>query len=379
VAEVEAARSDGIPGSTLSYSQASRVKTTELPPHHAAGHDDEDARDRRGGTTPARRFRPPRFLMIGFFPTMILIVFVVGLVAAGAPLTPSLGKLVNRLSEVGVVHIIVLSLATILASLILHPFQLSLVRILEGYAWETSRLGDALSAIGIKLQRRRLEQLQNLAYRTARTPEARRMQRLALSRLTTFPADPERLLPTRLGNALRAAEDRAGQRYGLDTNAMMPRLYPFLSTTLTEALTGQRNQLDVAVRLCTVLVLGTGISAVLLLGDDWWMTVPLATGLLAWIAYRAAVQAAVSYGRLLYVAFDLHRFDMLRGLHYRLPDRDSELTFNQALSRFLRGDIRNLPAEFPYEHPDEFLVCFRSDTTCSAPPSARPFVSANSK
>jgi ABC-type multidrug transport system fused ATPase/permease subunit len=292
-----------------------------------------------------------RFNLIGLLPTAALVLFVVALIGTGgASGAPDLSKLPAELSATRIIQLLLLVL---IVSLVAHPLQLSLVRILEGYAWETSTLGDALSAIGVELHRRRLEQLQNLAYRTARTPEARRMQRLALSRLTTFPADPERLLPTRLGNALRAAEDRAGQRYGLDTNAMMPRLYPFLSTTLTEALTGQRNQLDVAVRLCTVLVLGTGISAVLLLGDDWWMTVPLATGLLAWIAYRAAVQAAVSYGRLLYVAFDLHRFDMLRGLHYRLPDRDSELTFNQALSRFLRGDIRNLPAEFPYEHPDE--------------------------
>jgi ABC-type multidrug transport system fused ATPase/permease subunit len=319
-----------------------------------------------------------RFNLIGLLPTAALVLFVVALIGTGgASGAPDLSKLPAELSATRIIQLLLLVL---IVSLVAHPLQLSLVRILEGYAWETSTLGDALSAIGVELHRRRLEQLQNLAYRTARTPEARRQRQGALERARAYyPEHPNHLLPTRLGNALRAAEDRAGQRYGLDTNAMMPRLYPFLSTTLTEALTGQRNQLDVAVRLCTVLVLGTGISAVLLLGDDWWMTVPLATGLLAWIAYRAAVQAAVSYGRLLYVAFDLHRFDMLRGLHYRLPDRDSELTFNQALSRFLRGDIRNLPAEFPYEHPDEFLVCFRSDTTCSAPPSARPFVSANSK
>jgi hypothetical protein len=170
-----------------------------------------------------------------------------------------------------------------------------------------------------------------------------------VQRRTQYPEDPANLLPTRLGNALRAAEDHAGQRYGLDTNACMPRLYPYLSDRLMQVLNDRRNQLDVAVRLCAVLLLATVISAPVLMGDGWWLGVPAATALLAWLAYRGAVHAAVSYGQAMYVAFDLHRFDMVRGLHYAPPPLEHERAFNAELSEFLRGEIEQV--SHPYAHP----------------------------
>lgn len=42
-------------------------------------------------------------------------------------------------------------------------------------------------------------------------------------------------------------------------------------------------------------------------------------GTSAWSTYQAAVEAAISYGCAVYVAFDLYRFDMLRVLHLPLP------------------------------------------------------------
>jgi hypothetical protein len=70
-------------------------------------------------------------------------------------------------------------------------------------------------------------------------------QHFAISQLRlAYLPKPKRLLPTRLGNALRAAEDRAGQRYGLLTVTILPRLYPYLS----ERVRRPCNQLDVAVR-----------------------------------------------------------------------------------------------------------------------------------
>jgi hypothetical protein len=43
------------------------------------------------------------------------------------------------------------------------------------------------------------------------------------------------------------------------------------------------------------------------------------TAVSSWVAHQAAVRAAIAYGHQLHVAFDLHRFDLLRGLHYPLP------------------------------------------------------------
>jgi hypothetical protein len=102
-------------------------------------------------------------------------------------------------------------------------------------------------------------------------------------------------------------------------------------------LSDRRNQLDVAVRFCIVLALAAVIAAALLLPNGGrWHLLPLGIIALAWISYQAAVRAAASYGQALFVAFDLHRFDMIRALHYPLPNsRAEELAFNERLTDFL--------------------------------------------
>jgi hypothetical protein len=57
------------------------------------------------------------------------------------------------------------------------------------------------------------------------------------------------------GEVGRAAEAQQGDRYGLDMVVIWPRLYPSTCDSLSEALTGLRDQLDAAARLCVVLLL----------------------------------------------------------------------------------------------------------------------------
>jgi hypothetical protein len=167
--------------------------------------------------------------------------------------------------------------------------------------------------------------------------------------LSRYP-DEQRLLPTRLGNTLRAAEDEAGMRYGLPTVATMPRLYPHLSDRFAAVYVDRRNQLDLAVRFCAPLALATPISAVMLAANGgYWRVLPVATALLSWTSYQAAVGGAAAYGQALYVAFDLHRFDMLRALHYPLPATlNEELDFNDRLASFF---VDGAPmGDDPYDH-----------------------------
>jgi hypothetical protein len=293
-----------------------------------------------------------RIAVVGLLPTSVLLLLVLGLVSSGAVTGSADGdRLRNGIESLGLQDVVLLLLCALVLSLILQPFQLALVRLLEGYAWGASDVARSIRGIGIRRQRRRLQRLDDMAFPADDSVEDPQRQLMAtIQRHTYYPSDPDDLLPTRLGNALRAAEDRAGQRYGLDTNVCMPRLYPYLSDRLVQVLNDRRNQVDVAVRLCAVLLLATVISAPVLLGDGWWFAVPVATAVLSWVAYRGAVLAAVNYGQALYVAFDLHRFDMLRGLHYPLPPREQEHAFNKELSAFLAGNSDEM--SFPYAHPD---------------------------
>ena len=69
----------------------------------------------------------------------------------------------------------------------------------------------------------------------------------AARRLRRYPP-PAAILPTLLGNTLRAAEFRAGSRYGLDAVVLCPRLYPLLGDKVSATLNDLRDQLDLAAR-----------------------------------------------------------------------------------------------------------------------------------
>lgn len=156
------------------------------------------------------------------------------------------------------------------------------------------------------------------------------------------------LLPTTLGNVLRAAEESAGAPCGLDAIAIWPRLYMILPERTAAMVDDQRNQLDIAARFCVIFGVATVVSAGLLYRHGWWLMVPVATFALAWMSYRGAITSARDYGLGIRTAIDLHRFDLLRALHLPLPkDREAEKQANAILSEFLR---QGRPVNFDYDH-----------------------------
>jgi hypothetical protein len=291
-----------------------------------------------------------RFNVVSLLPNVTLVLIVLTLVASGAPADPpSPQKVLKAVDNLSVERVAALLALVLIVSLILHPFQFSLVRLLEGY-WDDSRVGRPFSALGKELHRRRRDRLERLTVTAPETPEEERRKLWAEDRVHHYPAE-DRLLPTRLGNTLRAAEDEAGNRFELPTIAAMPRLYPYLSERFAAVFVDRRNQLDVAVRFCTVLALAAGIAAILLLPNGGlWRVLPIFIVLLAWVSYQAAIRAAANYGQALFVAFELHRFDMIRALHYPLPTTlAEERALNEQLTRFF---VEGRIPDDNYLHPD---------------------------
>jgi hypothetical protein len=305
--------------------------------------------------------------LVNLLPPVILAVVLFVLIAAGAPGIPSAAVLVERLKEFDGAQVALLFLGVVVLAVILQPFQIFVVQLLEGYwvnnpiTWSNrASLASRAFDVGAEVQRRRYRRLRVIAeevYDPDEDPSATGRGGLyeeviarlheqrgnwASNELLDYPDDAKNLQPTRLGNVLRAAEERAGGRYGLLTNVVYPRLQSLLPERLAGQLANATDQLDLAAHLCVTFLAATVVSSGLLLPNGWrsnlwWMTVPLVTGLLAWLSYRAALQAAKGQGLLLDTAFDLHRFDLLTALHYRLPDDPwSEHRFNARLSRFLR-------------------------------------------
>ena len=168
----------------------------------------------------------------------------------------------------------------------------------------------------------------------------------ALRLRRTYPPEPLPLLPSALGNVLRAAEYRAGRPYGLDAVLTWPRLYPLLSAPVKAAVDDLRLQLDLAVRFTAMFVLAAIASAALLATHGWWLLVPVGALVLAWISSRGAIAAAGAYGGAVEVAFDLTHLELRKALHQSCPpDRETERILNRSLTDFFAG----IPTPLEYE------------------------------
>jgi hypothetical protein len=287
-----------------------------------------------------------RFALVGLLPGALLALFVLALVWSGAPGdAPAVDRVLDHARDLDAWAGGLLFGALVVAALVLQPLQLGLVRALEGY-WPAP-----VRALGRGRQERRRDALATAAAPRAEMPAAAELAAMAeaesrLRRL--FPSDPAWLLPTRLGNALRAAETRAGEPYGLDAVVAWPRLYPLLPDGVRALVDDQRDGLDLAARFCAVFAAAAAVSMALLAPHGWWLLVPAACLALARLSYRGAVAAAIAYGEGIRAAIDLHRFDLLTAMHLPLPATlEQERAVNEQLSLFLR---QSWPVDFVYEH-----------------------------
>ena len=160
--------------------------------------------------------------------------------------------------------------------------------------------------------------------------------------LMQFPSQPNRLMPTKLGNILRASESRPFDKYGLDAVICWPRLWLVLPDGVKKELQEARSNLNTAVRfwLWSLLFIVWIVWA-------WWA---IPAGLLGAIfAYYWAVDAASVYCSLLESAFDLYRLELYKSLRWPIPlNPKQEQELGQQLTTYLlRGSDRDRPIFTP--------------------------------
>ncbi|SOD79193.1 hypothetical protein SAMN06272781_6476 [Streptomyces sp. 1222.2] len=125
------------------------------------------------------------------------------------------------------------------------------------------------------------------------------------------------LLPTRLGNAMRAAERYPNDRYGVDGVFFWPRLYGLLPDALLTPIGTARVNLErmlVISSLSALFSMGAVVFAGIGLPFEVWVPCLGGAVLLSGLAYRAAVAAVMGYGELVRAAFDTHRKQLLTTL-----------------------------------------------------------------
>lgn len=219
-------------------------------------------------------------------------------------------------------------------------FEPGVIRLLEGYHWP-KRLCERPKRFFRERYDADETLLQPLAPKVnSNTASAAECQLYVAAdvRHHWMPPDPEEIMPTQLGNILRASERRIDAKYGLDPRICWARLWLLIPNDARDNLSAARSGLDIGAR--SFLWGGLFVTWTFW---SWWALPVAIVALLA--SYAWMVNAAREYGELLESAFDLFRFALYKSLCLPLPaDSTVEPALGKLLTEFLwRG---NVPAVF---------------------------------
>ncbi len=199
------------------------------------------------------------------------------------------------------------------------------------------------------------------------------------------PVKEGKILPTRLGNVLRASENYPNRRYGLDGVDMWPRLVAILPDDFVAALEEQNNRFMFLINsslviwflvLCCLLVLlvttmilfynlictgGEGImggictySSTMIIPDLvrsilLRLIIGSMLALVAYALYSFGVEAASDFSCFIRSGYDLYRFDLLKQLKFDMPDTlEIEQGVWKQISDFFLTDELFRKKEFRY-------------------------------
>jgi hypothetical protein len=285
-------------------------------------------------------------------PASSLVLLIAGLIIAGAPGPVTVSRALKVAGHLSIVAFGLLVLAIAAVSIFLQPIISGLIAIIQDKA--QGAIARSISYRFSRQQRTRRDKARERITELYQYEEqgsiddAQRMELEALAeRLRQFPS-AGRVRSTELGNVLAAAEENAGQAYGLDSRVALPRLEPLLPDSATKELASRRADCLFASRFCATLILGTIVSAALLASDGIWLIVPAVTLMFSWLSYKNAIAATVVYGETIRVQFELYRLLLYKAYQYPLP---ASFTEEQALGRQLSLFFRTglgAPAHYFY-------------------------------
>lgn len=172
-----------------------------------------------------------------------------------------------------------------------------------------------------------------------------------------YAPDPQKVMPTQLGNILRAFESYANHVYGMDSITMWFRLSAVIPKDYRDQIADAESSVYAMLNLSFVLAVVAGevlVETKNILSPYVWPG-PLAI-LLSYICYRAACSSARrDWGEYVRAAFDLYRLDLLKQLGIETGSQpfwaDGERKWWQhaQLMTFYneppRGDLRIVPRD----------------------------------
>lgn len=166
-----------------------------------------------------------------------------------------------------------------------------------------------------------------------------------------YPSQIDRVLPTSLGNVIRAGEDYGPRRYGFNTIYLWPRLVTVLDDAFVRDLerTIMRYQLPLVVSFWSALLCAS--TTLLIHGHvpvTAFVAAFLGTGSFSYLAYRLSIASARDYADLLRAAVDTGHKRLLESWWPELLTIDDDRIRLAALEAFV---IRNEPIAAPPPQP----------------------------
>lgn len=272
-----------------------------------------------------------RFFLVYWYPTLLS--FLAGLLLYSwpkdwEPLNQYFSISDSGISSSQLEIILETLLLTLVLAHLLQAFSHSFVQFWEGYQpqwlwkWNEKRVEEKWK----KLKKERA---------AASTSNPKLYASFHEQLFSEYPSQKDRLLPTQLGNVLRASEDYALYTYGMDAVFWWPRLWLILPEAVQKQIDDSQAPMLALLNFTTGIVIVTVFGSIYLgkqfvdLWGFWWAILVACITLIAGItlttlAYQGAVSHAKIYGVLIRSAVDTYRLDLLKALNQPTPSNLSE-------------------------------------------------------
>jgi hypothetical protein len=281
-------------------------------------------------------------MIIGtLFPVLLFLTILVLVVLPVTPYGHQYVDLLNPQNWKGI-YAVVATLVILLSTVVLYQLNNPLIRLYEGYPWKNSLIGRLLcwrqkkhwnhartmrNRIFNLRQGSRLEDVKgdlNEDLNTRRIEATRKLNK-------EFPHREDLILPTRLGNVIRAFETYTNRQYNADAVVFWPRLQGILDANYAQAIDAVKAGFDFMLNtsflsaLLALLLAVTGLHWRYPGHYGWlqaWEGWAVLFAVLSNLAYEGAINRAAEWGTSVKAAFDLYRLPLLQKLGYEIKPSD---------------------------------------------------------
>lgn len=361
--------------------------------------------------------------MVGTFTPVLVFVLLVRLLVV--PLLPGAVDLpllepIRTLGDAAW-ELLVLFLGAVVLSILVYSLNIPILRIYEGYPWKDTWVGKhkirryqrhwkaqynqksawvALQA-ALKKELEDLKKVNPADERIIQLEEQiedvrQKGNEAARLLLDDFPGH-DSMLPTRLGNVIRAFENYPQWQYGMAAITLYPRLVGVIKSDYAKLMDEAKAGLDFMIHSCTLTITllllqllaalaFPGSLSALYKGLDfppapWFPWLHLLITLIIWglVAnwfYRQSIGSAQNWGGLVRGAFDLYRADLLKSLGYshtfKTAAEEREL-WGRVSRRLIFGDPPKGKGELPSYAPQARSACSVQDPSSAALELTRGF------